>query len=58
MFHNIGKNQIKEIIHVAKCSMFFIDDNSKLNNSEKMFELITRTVEIKSKRRSSFWWKN
>ena len=58
MFHNMGENQIKEIIHVAKCSMFFIDDNSKLNNSEKMFELITRTVEIKSKRRSSFWWKN
>lgn len=26
MFHNLGENQIKEIIHAAFCSVFFIDD--------------------------------
>lgn len=27
MFHNLGQNQIKEIIHVAFCSVFFIDES-------------------------------
>lgn len=26
MFQNMGENQIKEIIHASKCSVFFIDD--------------------------------
>ena len=27
MFHNMGENQVKEIIHAAKCSIFFIDES-------------------------------
>lgn len=30
MFHNMGENQIKEIIHAAKCSVFFIDESQKV----------------------------
>ena len=30
MFHNMGENQIKEIIHAAKCSMFFIDESQRV----------------------------
>ena len=30
MFHNMGKNQIKEIIHAAKCSVFFIDERQRV----------------------------
>lgn len=30
MFHNKGENQIKEIIHAAKCSVFFIDENQRV----------------------------
>ncbi len=30
MFQNIGENQVKEIIHSAKCSIFFIDENQKV----------------------------
>ena len=30
MFHNQGENQIKEIIHAAKCSVFFIDENQRV----------------------------
>lgn len=30
MFHNQGKNQIKEIIHAAACSVFFIDENQRV----------------------------
>ena len=26
MFHNLGENQIKEIINASLCSVFFIDD--------------------------------
>lgn len=25
LFHNLGENQVKEIIHASKCSVFFID---------------------------------
>ena len=30
MFHNMGENQIKEIIHAAKCSVFFIDERQRV----------------------------
>ena len=30
MFHNKGENQIKEIIHAAKCSVFFIDESQRV----------------------------
>lgn len=30
MFHNIGENQIKEVIHAAGCSVFFIDESQRV----------------------------
>ena len=30
MFHNLGENQIKEIIHAAFCSVFFIDESQRV----------------------------
>ena len=30
MFHNLGENQIKEIIHSARCSVFFIDESQRV----------------------------
>ena len=30
MFHNMGENQIKEIIHSATCSVFFIDESQRV----------------------------
>ena len=30
MFHNMGENQIKEIIHAARCSVFFIDESQRV----------------------------
>ncbi len=30
MFHNLGENQIKEIIHAATCSVFFIDESQRV----------------------------
>ena len=30
MFHNMGENQIKEMIHAAKCSVFFIDESQRV----------------------------
>ncbi len=30
MFHNMGENQIKEIIHSAMCSVFFIDESQRV----------------------------
>jgi hypothetical protein len=30
MFHNLGENQIKEIIHAALCSVFFIDESQRV----------------------------
>lgn len=30
MFHNLGENQIKEIIHAAKCSVFFLDESQRV----------------------------
>lgn len=41
MFQNIGENQIKEIIHAAKCSVFFIDESQRVTLSD-----IGRVAEI------------
>ncbi|MBP3890814.1 MAG: DUF2075 domain-containing protein [Solobacterium sp.] len=30
MFQNLGENQIKEIIHASKCSVFFIDEEQRV----------------------------
>jgi DUF2075 family protein len=30
LFHNMGENQIKEIIHAAGCSVFFIDESQRV----------------------------
>ncbi len=30
MFHNLGENQIKEIIHASGCSVFFIDESQRV----------------------------
>ena len=30
MFHNMGENQIKELIHAAYCSVFFIDESQRV----------------------------
>ncbi len=30
LYHNVGENQIKEIIHAAKCSVFFIDEEQRV----------------------------
>ncbi|MBO4450305.1 MAG: DUF2075 domain-containing protein [Clostridiales bacterium] len=30
MFHNLGENQIKEIIHASLCSVFFIDEEQRV----------------------------
>lgn len=30
LFHNLGENQIKEIIHSAACSVFFIDESQRV----------------------------
>lgn len=34
MFSNMGENQIKEIIHASKCSVFFIDENQKISTKD------------------------
>lgn len=34
MFKNLGENQIKELIHAAKCSIFFIDEDQKVTLSD------------------------
>ena len=30
MFHNMGENQVKELIHAAMCSVFFIDESQRV----------------------------
>lgn len=35
MFHNIGENQVKEIIHAAKCSVFFLDESQRVTLGRK-----------------------
>jgi DUF2075 family protein len=34
MFQNLGENQIKEIIHAANCSVFFIDESQRVTTSD------------------------
>ncbi|MDD6614902.1 MAG: DUF2075 domain-containing protein [Lachnospiraceae bacterium] len=34
MFHNLGENQIKEIIHAGLCSIFFIDESQRVTLSD------------------------
>lgn len=34
MFQNMGENQIKEIIHAARCSVFFIDESQRVTISD------------------------
>lgn len=34
MFQNLGENQIKEIIHAAGCSVFFIDESQRVTLSD------------------------
>ena len=34
MFHNQGENQIKEIIHAAMCSVFFIDESQRVTMND------------------------
>lgn len=34
MFKNLGENQIKEIIHAARCSVFFIDESQRVTLSD------------------------
>ena len=33
-FHNIGENQIKEVIHSSLCSVFFIDESQRVTMSD------------------------
>ena len=34
MFQNMGENQIKEIIHASRCSVFFIDESQRITTSD------------------------
>lgn len=34
MFQNMGENQIKEIIHASRCSVFFIDESQRVITSD------------------------
>lgn len=34
MFQNMGENQIKEIIHAGRCSVFFIDESQRVTLSD------------------------
>ena len=34
MFQNLGENQVKEIIHAALCSVFFIDESQRVTTSD------------------------
>jgi uncharacterized protein len=43
LYGNLGENQIKEIIHSAKCAVFFIDESQRITLSD-----IGRVAEIKS----------
>lgn len=42
LYANLGENQIKEIIHSAKCAVFFIDESQRITLSD-----IGRVAEIK-----------
>ena len=51
MFQNMGENQIKEIIHAAKCSVFFIDESQRvtLNDIGSVPEIEQRASEENAK---------
>ena len=51
MFQNMGENQIKEIIHAAKCSVFFIDESQRvtLNDIGSVPEIAQRASEENAK---------
>ncbi len=34
MFQNMGENQIKEVIHASRCSVFFIDESQRVTTSD------------------------
>lgn len=34
LFHNQGENQIKEIVHAAYCSVFFIDESQRVTTAD------------------------
>lgn len=34
VYQNLGENQIKELIHAAKCSVFFIDESQRVTMSD------------------------
>ncbi len=34
LFHNLGENQVKEIIAAAKCSVFFIDESQRVTMND------------------------
>ncbi len=46
LYQNLGDNQIQEIIHASKCSVFFVDDNQQIHikdiGSKSMIESIAR----------------
>ena len=62
MFHNMGDNQIKEIINATKLSIFFVDNNQRvttydIGTTDEIYKCIeefnieksfTKTIELKS----------
>ena len=34
MFHNLGENQVKEIIHASRCSVFFLDESQRVTMND------------------------
>ena len=56
MFHNQGENQIKEIIHAAYCSVFFIDESQRvtmddIGSVEEMRDLIIERNRVANRAR-------
>lgn len=50
MFHNLGENQIKEIINASLCSIFFIDESQRVTLSDigTVPEIVKWADELKS----------
>lgn len=50
MFHNLGENQIKEIINASLCSVFFIDESQRVTLSDigTVSEIVKRADEYDS----------
>lgn len=51
MFHNLGENQIKEIINASLCSVFFIDESQRVTLSDigTVSEIVKWADELDSK---------